>query len=178
MGQLDARRVLDVEPRMILEIATGIEDPERIAARYGFGESEWLLLRANPIFVQQVDDKKIELKASGQTFRIKAAVITEELLGELYVKATEPGASFSTVLETAKFTAKAAGLDQPAREEGNSGPAFSITINLGGGKSVQVKSSSERIIEAEAEEVPMLEIGAAPEYLVDAVENGLFVEVE
>lgn len=178
MNQLDTRRVLEIEPRMILEIATGLEDPERIAARYGFDESEWLLLRAYPPFVRQVDDKKAELKASGHTFRIKAAVIAEELLGELYLKATEPGASFNTVLETAKFTAKAAGYDAPPKEEGQTGPAFTININLGGGRSVQVKASTAQTIDMEVDEVPSLEIGEVPGHLLNTVDSALFAEVE
>jgi hypothetical protein len=68
---------------------------------------------------------------------MKSAIIAEELLADLYTKATEPDASFHTALELAKFAARAAGIDAPVREA-NVGSSFSISINLGNGQSVQI----------------------------------------
>jgi len=94
-----------------------------------------------------VDDKKAELKASGWTFKMKSALIAEELLENLYVMATEEGASFHTTLELAKFTARAAGLEAPVKEQSQAGSGFSITINLGGGKTVQIGTGQGNTIE-------------------------------
>ena len=140
--------MLDIEPKMILEIASGVRDPAEIVEEYGFSPDQWIALQKYDPFIRLVDDKKAELKASGWTFKMKSALIAEELLGDLYVKATEEGASFHTTLELAKFTARAAGLDAPVREMAQAGSGFSIVIDLGGGKTVQI-GSSQRTIEHE-----------------------------
>lgn len=133
-------RMLDVPPQMVLTIASGIENPALIAERYGFGEDQWAALKVFEPFVKLIDAKRAELKASGFTFRAKCGLISELLLDELYARATSEDASFGMVLDMAKWTSKAAGLDAPVKQEQASGPAFSITINLGGGKSVHVGS--------------------------------------
>lgn len=134
---LTTQRVIDVPPQMILEIAHGLEDPARIAERHGFGEAEWFCLLLDKAFIQQVDDKKSELSAGGFTFRLKAAVAAEAILTEVASKALAEGASFGLQLEALKFTAKCAGLDAPIKEA-VVGTSVSITINLGGGQTVQV----------------------------------------
>ena len=143
-------QVLDVEPKMILEIASGVRDPAEIAEQYGLSPGQWLELQAYDPFIRLVEDKKTELKASGWTFRMKSALIAEELLEDLYLKAMDKDASFHTVLETVKFTSRAAGLDAPAKEAGMAGSGFSIVINLGGGKSIQI-GDGPRVIEHEDE---------------------------
>ena len=171
MTQLSTQRILDVPPKLVLEIAYGIEPPEEIAERYGFSSAEWALLEEHKPFIKQVDDKKEELRAGGYSFRMKAAVIAEELLGTLYLKAKESDASFHTILETVKLTSKAAGFETPPREEQATGAQFSITINLGGGKSVHVGSSvaKQNIIDVEPEILDYdIDLGEIPMHLRSA----------
>lgn len=129
---------LEVSPKFILEIASGIRDPVDIAEDEGFSSDAWEALKVYPPFVAQVEAKKAELKASGYSFKMKSAFIAEDLLAGLYEKATEQGASFHTTLELAKFTARAAGLDSPNDEGKSTGSSFNISINLGGGNVVQI----------------------------------------
>ena len=129
---------LEVSPKFILEVASGIRDPVDIAEDEGFSSDAWEALKIYPPFVAQVEAKKAELKATGYSFRMKSAFIAEDLLAGLYEKATEQGASFHTTLELAKFTARAAGLDSPNEAEQNTGNKFSISINLGGGNVVTI----------------------------------------
>lgn len=168
MTTLSTKRILDVPPQLVLEVAYGVEDPEQIALRHGFSDSEWLLLKAHEPFVKQVEDKKAELKAGGYSFRCKAAFIAEDLLDSLYKKATEEDASFSVLLETIKFTSKAAGLDAPVKADQVQGSRFSITIDLGQGQSVKVdvNQSQEKVVESEDVVFEMEDsLGAVPSYL-------------
>lgn len=135
---LTYHQALEVPPKMVLEIASGVRDPALIAEEHGYSEAEWLALQQFEPFAKAVEDKKAGLRADGYTFRMKSAFIAEELLADLYTKATTEGASFHTVLELAKFTARAAGIDAPVREQTAVGNGFSITINLGSGQTVQI----------------------------------------
>lgn len=177
MTALSTKRILDVPPQLVLEVAYGVEEPEVIASRYGFAGNEWLSLKAHEPFIRQVEDKKAELKASGYVFKMKAAFMAEDLLTDLYKKAKEDDASFSVLLETIKFTAKAAGLDAPVKTDQAPGNKFSITIDLGQGQSVKVdvNQSAEKVVDSEDVVFEMAdELGAVPGYLAAA--PGLGVE--
>lgn len=141
MNGLSFQKVLDIPPKFVLEIAMGLRDPKEVAEDYGFTEEQWTALKAHDPFVKQVDEKKAELKASGWTFKMKSAIIAEELLADLYLKATEEGATLHAVLESLKFTAKAAGLDAPKQDTQAAGSGFSINITIGG-QSVKIAGSA------------------------------------
>lgn len=136
-------KMLDVEPRFVLEVASGVRDPAEVAAEFGYSTPQWEQLKEYAPFKALIEAKKAELKANGYTFRMKTAFIAEELLKDLYAKATEEGASFHTSLELAKFAAKASGLDSPPEKETSSGSQFSISINLGG-ETVQIGVNKSR----------------------------------
>lgn len=132
MNDLTFKKVIEIEPRMVLEISMGLRDPKEIAEDYGFSEEQWIALKVHEPFVKQVDDKKAELKENGVTFRLKSAVIAEELLADLYIKATDEDATLHAVLESLKFCAKASGLDAPKQDGVAAGSGFSINITIGG----------------------------------------------
>lgn len=163
--------MLDVEPRFVLQVASGIREPEELAEEFGYTAIEWLFLQKYDPFVKAVEAKKEELRASGYTFRMKAAIMAEELLENLYLKAVADDASVHTVLETVKFTSRAAGLDAPIRELAQAGSGFSIIIDLGGGKTVQIGSSGPtmRTIEHDEEEIYSFE--TFPEYAPISLEK-------
>lgn len=170
MTSLSTKRILDVPPQLVLEVAYGVEDPEQIALRHGFSDSEWLLLKDHAPFIKQVEDKKAELKAGGYSFRLKSSFIAEDLLDDLYKKAKEQDASFSVLLETIKFTSKAAGLDAPVKSDQAPGAKFSITIDLGQGQSVSVavNQNAGKVVAAEDVEFEMSDdtLGPMPSYLM------------
>lgn len=142
MTQL-ALPLIDVDPKFILEVASGLIEPAQLAENYGYTPEEWLFLKNHEPFVKQVDAKKAELRSTGFTFKLKAAIAAEDLLEEVYVKAKEKDASLHVQLETLKFMARAAGIDAPVREQ-NVGAAFSISINLGNGQSVQIGAQTHQ----------------------------------
>lgn len=138
MTDLTVNQLLEVDPKFVLEVASGIRDPADIAQDYGYTGTQWLVLKEFGPFVKAVEAKRAELTATGYTFRMKAAVGAEELLAEVFTKAVSDDVSFHTQLEALKFMARAAGLDAPPREEAAAGEKFSITINLGGGNVVEI----------------------------------------
>ena len=84
-----------------------------------------------------------------------------------------------------KLTAKAAGFEAPPKEESNTGSQFSITINLGGGKSVHVGATQaaprpNSIIDVEPEPLAYdFDTAAIPAHLRGAGwRRGLMVEIE
>lgn len=132
MSDLSFQKVLSIEPKFVLEVAMGLREPAEIAEDYGFSAEQWFSLKTHEPFVKQVDEKKAELKESGWTFKMKSAVIAEELLESLYIKATDEGATLHAVLESLKFVSKAAGLDAPKQDGVAAGSGFSINITIGG----------------------------------------------
>lgn len=130
--------MIDVDPKFVLEVASGIVPPSDLAEKYGYTPEQWIFLKEYDPFVKQVEAKKAELKASGYTFKMKAAVAAEDLLEDVYLKAKAEDSSFHTQLEALKFMARAAGIDAPVKEVAQQGPGFSITINIGNGQSVQI----------------------------------------
>lgn len=183
MSPLIEDKFLDVPPQMALAIASGIEDPARVAERHGFDEDQWEALKVFEPFVKLIEAKKAELRTAGVTFRLKCGMISEMMLDDLYTTAIAEGTSFSSKLEFTKFTSKAAGLDAPPKEEANTGSQFSITINLGQGKSIHVGATTKHtpdIIDVEPEDAAYdFDMAAIPAHLRGAGwRSGLMVEVE
>lgn len=186
MNPLIEDKFLDVPPQMALAIASGIEDPARVAERHGFDEDQWEALKVFEPFVKLIEAKKVELRTAGVTFRLKCGMISEMMLDDLYTAAIAEGTSFSSKLEFTKFASKAAGLDAPPKEENDrAGPAFSIVINLGQGKSVNVnvaqgQNNPTDIIDVEPEEAAYdadIDLGEIPWHLRSA-RSELRLEVE
>lgn len=132
MNELTIQNLIDLPPRLILELASGLREGVDIAADFGFSAEQWEVMRKQPLIVQAVEAKKTELKESGWVFRAKCGLIADELLADLYTKATAEDATLHTVLESIKFTAKAAGLDAPKQDGVAAGSGFSINITIGG----------------------------------------------
>lgn len=116
--------------RMVLEIAYGRENPADIAARYGYGEDEFASLCTHPPFRKQVEAKVAELKASGYSFRMKAALAAEDLLEEVYKLAMHKTTGFDEKLDALKFVTKMGDLEPKQNIQAVAGTGFSITINL------------------------------------------------
>lgn len=136
--------VVDVPPKMLLELAVGIEDPIVVAERYGYYGNQWdELLKYEP-FMKAVDAKRQELNASGYTFRTRANILANDLLEDVYHDAKQTGTNAHTRLEALKFMARAGGIDQPAKDEVDNSAQFSITINLSAGNSVKITGNTQK----------------------------------
>lgn len=171
MSELTFKTMVDLPPKFILELASGIKDGEEVAESYGYSRDQWVAMREFEPLKKIVELKKAELKASGWSFRAKCSFIAEELLDDLYAKSKEPDASFHQILESLKLTAKAAGFEAPAKVEASTGATFNITIDLGGGKMITIGAQvpPKEIIDVEPEtENEGLDLGEIPPHLLRA----------
>jgi hypothetical protein len=124
-------KLLDVPAEMILQLATGMEEPELVAARYGFEPMDFQALLSWKPFQDQVAQKRSELQAAGVTFRVQMAYMAEDLGKDVYRIAKGNEITLPQKLETFRTLAKLADLEPKATTvTGPSGPAFSISINL------------------------------------------------
>ena len=120
---------------MAYEIACGLEDPAEIAARYGVTPEQWEQLTKHRPFLMAVQRYRKELKESGYTFRTKAHLQAEDLLGTAYLMAKDPNTPSNVRADLIKWTAKVAGLEPDSRTvQGPQGGGFQVNINLGDGK--------------------------------------------
>lgn len=131
------------DARMAYEIACGMEDPAAIAERYGVTSADWSALVGHKPFLMAVARYRKELKDSGYTFKTKAHMQAEDLLGTAYLMAKDPETPSNVRADLIKWTAKIAGLEPDNREAGSRGPSgagFQIHINLGDerGKNVTI----------------------------------------
>ena len=121
---------VQVPPRMVLEIAYGLEAPIDIAQRYGFNEVQFGVLCQHDPFRKAVDAKRAELKAGGYSFRMKAALAAEDLLQEVAVLAISKHTDFGEKMDALKFLTKVGDLEPKESKTVAQGSGFSITINL------------------------------------------------
>ena len=84
MSSLTAEKFLDLDPTMIREIATGLEEPVDIAIRYGFSKEEFKDLARMPEFRAEVSRIQSEMQRSGQTFKLMAGEMAHKLLEDMF----------------------------------------------------------------------------------------------
>lgn len=131
MERLRASRLLNIDPEMVQEIATGLEDGAEIASRYGFSPAEWEQLASNQIFQRQVKAAIAEREKSGKNFRTKAAVMAEKLMDDMFRSALGVEVPVKDKAAALQVLTRVGELE-PRREvdAAASGPAFSISISV------------------------------------------------
>lgn len=158
--------------QMMMEIASGLEEPEAIAVRYGYSVREFHQMAEMPYFKQQVIHYEAELRATGVTFARKAAMLAEDLLVDAYQMA-KASDDQGVVLETAKWLAKMGRLEPVTTQRsespaGNAGGSavFQLSINLGGGaarrEEITIDADVIRVLDANSD----LGVDDAPSHLV------------
>lgn len=124
---------LDVPPQLVWECAAGLEDPAVIASRFGFEGEKWERLSQWGPFITAVQTQRAEFDRNGMTFRLKAGMMAEEMMGQMFKQAM---ASDSTILQKMSVfnsLVEVAGLKpdkKAASAEVAAAPKFSITINI------------------------------------------------
>lgn len=144
-----------VSDEMMASLALGMEDELIVAARHGLSVEAYLDLSMQPWFQNQLAGKRAELEKTGVTFKTKAAWMAGELLDQVYLSAASMDASLNQKHEVLKTLIKAAGLEPKEEKVQNTGPAFSISIDLGGGQTVNL---SNNVIQPVTLDVPVKEI--------------------
>lgn len=144
-----------ISDEMVASIALGFEDDLIVAARHGFSVEQYQALEAQPWFQLQVATKRSEFEKNGVTFKAKAAWMAGELLDKVYLLAADPNASFGQTHEALKTMMKAAGLEAKDEKKEAPGPSFQISIDLGGGQTLNL---SNNVLQPQAIEVDAKEI--------------------
>lgn len=144
--------ILDVPPQLLAEAAVGVDKLPDICARYGYTPEQAEQLRNDPGFKVRVSRMEQELKKEGVTFRMRAAHAAEDLVRDVWNKATSSEVGLALKIEALKTLAKLGDLEPKQNLTAqNAGAGFSITINL-----PKVGDQPGRTIEAKAEPVPDL----------------------
>jgi hypothetical protein len=127
---LTAKSLLNLDPAFIQEVATGMEEPADIARRYGYTYAEWEKISSYQPFINEVNRLKAEFERSGQTFRLKAAVMAEKLLDDTFTSALQPDVPVKDKAVALQTLAKFADLEPKRDAQVSAGPGFSITITI------------------------------------------------
>lgn len=127
---LTAKKYLSIKPDMIREVATGLEDGKDIAKRYGFDEADWEEIKDREDFNAAVTKVRAEMERSGQTFRLKAAVMADSLMDNMYKHAMDADTPVKDKAAALQLLTRVGELEPKASVQANAGPGFSITINI------------------------------------------------
>jgi hypothetical protein len=129
----EAHVTLDVPPQLVWECAAGLEDPDSIAARFNFEGAKWERLKQWPPFIHAVQNQRAEFERNGMTFRLKAGLMAEEMMAQMFKQAISNDSTILQKLSVFNSLVDVAGLkpDKKAVDTTvQSAPKFSITINI------------------------------------------------
>jgi hypothetical protein len=136
-----------VSDEMVASIALGMEDELIVASRHGLSVEQYKELAATPWFQLQVTAKRSEFVKNGVTFKAKSAWMAGDILDQVYLLASSPDASLGQKHEVLKTLSKLGGLEPKEEKQVQSGPGFSISIDLGGGQSISLSNNASPTIQ-------------------------------
>lgn len=159
-GMNSALDIINADPKLVFELAAGVDSLETIAERYELEPTFLREIMSTPRMKRVLSEKRKELDDAGYTLAAKAKLCFEDLLGDVYKKAKQKDASLAATLSAAEFFRKVAGLDKKDVEVQQE--RFSITINLAGAAQPQTVTlrSVEKGGNADVVDVPSLELPA------------------
>lgn len=129
-----------ISDEMVASIALGMEDELIVASRHGFSIEQYEQLAAQKWFQLQIAVKRSEFEKNGVTFKAKATWMAADLLDQVYLSAASQDASLSQKHEVLKTLIKAGGLEPKEEKAQNTGPTFTLSIDLGGGQTVSLSN--------------------------------------
>jgi hypothetical protein len=119
---------------MVFQIASGLDDPGDIAARYHYTPEEFAALQAWTPFVQEVAKVRAELEKSGFDFVLDSRLKAKELSNVIFLRAMKDDATFGQVHDAFRTFTEFADLKPKTVAPGSSptpgAPGFSINIVL------------------------------------------------
>lgn len=124
---------LDIPPQLVWECAAGLENPADVAARFGFEGDKWERLSQWPPFITAVQTQRAEFERNGMTFRLKAGLMAEEMMNQMFKQTLSADSTILQKLSVFNSLVDVAGLkpDKKAVDAtASAAPKFSITINF------------------------------------------------
>lgn len=129
----EAHVTLDIPPQLVWECAAGLEDPVIVAQRFGFEGDKWERLAQWPPFITAVQTQRAEFDRNGMTFRLKAGLMAEEMMSQMFKQTISADSTILQKLSVFNSLVDVAGLkpDKKAADaSASAAPKFSITINI------------------------------------------------
>lgn len=130
----EPHHTLDVPAQLVWEVAAGVEDPTAVAARFGFEGAKWERLSQWEPFITAVQHQRAQFQKEGVTFRLKAGMMAESLMDQMFKQAYSMDSTIMQKLSVFNSLVDVAGLKpekkQAAAVDANAAPKFSITINI------------------------------------------------
>ena len=134
---VEPHHTLDVPAQLVWECAAGVEDPTVVAARFGFEGDKWTRLSQWPPFIQAVQRQRAEFEREGVTFRLKAGLMAEQVMDQMFKQAVGTDSTILQKLSVFNALVDVSGLKPEKKAanavDPNAAPRFSITINIPGG---------------------------------------------
>jgi hypothetical protein len=121
-------------PKMILELAAGINDPGDVIERYGVTPEQFGRLRDMPAFRSAYREAKAFWEGDSnykERIAVKAGVMVEETLMDVYDIIKESDTHKSIRMDAFKTLAAMAGTDGKQKEAQHAGQRVNINIRLG-----------------------------------------------
>jgi hypothetical protein len=165
-----ATKALRVPAEMVLQVASGLDDPAAIAARYGYTPEEFTALSSWTPFVQEVAKVRAELEKSGFDFVLDSRLKAKELSNVIFLRALKDDATFGQVHDAFRtFTEFADLKPKPLASSlpGGAGspPGFSISIVFKGEKPAQLPAID--ITPTTVEEPPREVMGTRNPFVIE-----------
>lgn len=129
-----------ISDEMVASIALGMEDELIVASRHGFSIEQYEQLAVQKWFQLQIAMKRSEFEKNGVTFKAKATWMAADLLDQVYISAASQDASLGQKHEVLKTLIKAGGLEPKEEKSQNTGPTFTLSIDLGGGQTMSLSN--------------------------------------
>lgn len=130
---MEPHHTLDVPAQLVWEVAAGMEDPALIAARFGFEDEKWERLSQWGPFIIAVQQQRAEFERNGITFRLKAGLMAEQMMDQMFKQAVSNDSTILQKLSVFNSLVDVAGLKpdkKAAVDAAGQAPKFSITINI------------------------------------------------
>lgn len=124
-------------PTLPIELALKTASPAELRVEYGYDHEEWDALRQNPVFLKELAGACELVRQEGMSFKLKAKLIAEENLKEVFRLIREAGTPAQTKAKLIEINARWAGFDPRTNGEDVIGAGalnanmLNIQINLG-----------------------------------------------
>lgn len=129
----------DSDARLVWELVANISPPAQILARHGLTGAEFKAKMKDKMFVAAYKEAKQAWEADlnvQQRIKLKAGLLLEDSLQDLFIMIKDPQQSASNKLEATKQLGQLSQTINPRQNAGGEGSAFKLTINLGERKGV------------------------------------------
>ena len=147
---------------------------QEVAASEGITLQEYSEIAKNPMFLRYVDIYSVEMQESGFSFSAKSRILAEDLLPTAYHMAKDADVPAAVRMKAIENLVEWGDLKPKASANPQSGPGFSITINIpdpntGKNQSITLEHNNAAFEPTQAIPVMLFEEGDEYEYAGDDV---------